>query len=70
MNLKACPHCGGTHFEGLQGNYGLICMDEKALDESGTFGSHTTLLPLSVSICTNCNHLAISYNHMVKNQRL
>ena len=38
-------------------------MDNAALGETGTFGSHTNLLPLTVSICTTCEHLAISFNH-------
>lgn len=61
MELNPCPHCGGKEFQTLPDNHGLVSSKD-ALDEAGYFGKHTTILPVTVSICTNCEHLALSYS--------
>lgn len=66
MQLKPCPHCDGKEFEKVPGNYGLIQMDDHALNEVGVFGKHTNMLPLSLEICKKCEHIAITYNKNVQ----
>lgn len=52
MELKPCPHCGGKEFDQVPGDYGI-----------GKISDPTLMLPISMSACKNCGHLAIKHDN-------
>lgn len=51
MELNPCPHCGGKNFETVPGDYGIGKLNDPGL-----------MLPIKMSSCTNCGHLAIMHD--------